>query len=402
MNDALSTPEEALILVVDDEPLNCKVIEALLRKGGFRNVVSVGDGAAALAFVEKHTPACVLLDVMMPHVDGLEVCRRLRADPRFSRIPVIIQTAMSSRQDRRAAFAAGASDVVAKPYDPAELEARVRVHLSAAILSAGLLAYRARMESELGEARALSEAVLPQPDAMAGLAAGGISLSHFYRPCSTVGGDYWNAWDLGDGMVALMVGDVSGHGVSAALRMFGLHTLMTPPPPFAQDPRAVAAYLDRRLHAYGGARAHYVAGVYGVIDTGRRTFRFVPAGLRDGFVRRPDGVLAPLSLSGLPFGLAPRTSRTAAEIGLSDGDTLVLYSDALVECDADCGPSGIKAPGNEDELGAWIAPLFDEAPAPQNLASWLGERFLADFGRGVNDDLLIVTAHLEPASRALS
>lgn len=394
MSDTLTALEGSLILVVDDEPLNRTIIEALLQRGGFSNVVCAGDGAAALAFVETQAPACILLDVMMPEVDGLEVCRRLRADSRFARIPVIIQTAMTSREDRRAAFAAGASDVVSKPYDPAELEARVRVHLSNALLSAGLLAYRSHMEAELGEARALSETVLPQPQTLAEAASRGVSLSHFYRPCSTIGGDYWNTWDLGDGKVALMVGDVSGHGVSAALRMFALHTLITPPPPFGADPQAVAAHLDHRLHAYGHHRAQYVAGTYGVIDVAGRSFRFVPAGLRDGFILRRGGALDPVSLSGLPFGLVPKTSRSASEVAFDDGDTLILYSDALVECEESC----TAAPRNEDELHAWMTPLFRDAPSSDGLAPWLGERFLAEFGDGVNDDLLIVAATLKAAS----
>ncbi|HEY0835504.1 MAG TPA: fused response regulator/phosphatase [Azospirillum sp.] len=391
MSDTLMSPADALILVVDDEPLNRTIIEALLRKGGFRDVVGLADGASALAFLERRIPACILLDVMMPEIDGLEVCRRLRADPRFARIPVIVQTGMSSPEDRRAAFAAGASDVVAKPYDPAELEARVRVHLSNALLSAGLLAYRSHMEAELREARALSETVLPQPGALADIAARGVALSQYYRPCTIIGGDYWNSWVLADGTVALAVGDVSGHGVSAALRMFALHTLMTPPPPFSADPSAVAAHLDRRLHAYGHHRGQYVAGVYGVVDPVRGTFRFVPGGLRDGFIRRRDGTLDAVPLSGLPFGLVAETTRPARDIPLADGDTLILYSDALVECD------GLDRPRGEEDLRAWMAPLLARAPSPDRLAPWLAECFLAEFGDGVSDDLLIVTATLGPA-----
>ena len=389
MADTLAPLADALVLVVDDEAFNRVLIESLLRKGGFRAVVSVADGASALAFVEQQTPTCILLDVVMPGIDGLEVCRRLRADPRFAHIPVIVQTAMASPKQRRAAFAAGASDVVAKPYDPAELEARVRVHLSNALLSADLLAYRKHMEFELREARVLSETVLPQPALLADIATHGLTLSHFYHPCTTIGGDYWNTWILTDGTVALAFADVSGHGVSAALRMFALHTLMMPPPPFGADPSAVTAHLDRRLHAYGHNRAQYVAGVYGVIDPARRTFRFVPGGLRDAFLRRRDGTLHPVSLSGLPFGLLAETARPTSEVRFEEGETLILYSDALVECD---GPDG---PRSEEDLLAWMAPLLaTDPPPPDRLGPWLAERFLAAFGEGVSDDLLIVTATL--------
>lgn len=396
MAEILPPLEDSLILVVDDEPLNRLLIGRLLRRGGFTNVAVAGDGAAALAFVEDQTPACILLDLMMPEVDGLEVCRHLRADDRFARVPIIVQTALSSREDRRAAFAAGASDVVSKPYDPEELEARVRVHLSNALLSAGLLAYRERMEAELADARAVSEALLPQPGTLAGLAARGVTFSHVYRPCSGVGGDYWNAWALaaledGAGKVGLIVGDVSGHGVSAALRMSALHTLLTPAPPFAADPLAVAEHLDRRLHALGHARAQYVAGAYVVIDVAAGRFRFVPAGLRDALVWRRGGGLETVSLSGVPFGLFAELPRGVDERLLEPGDTLILYSDALVECAADLK----GAPRSEEELCAWLTPLLPDAPDGRRLAPWLGERFLESFGAGVVDDLLIVAARLE-------
>ncbi|WP_051340545.1 fused response regulator/phosphatase [Azospirillum halopraeferens] len=390
--DLSAAMADALILVVDDEPLNRTIIEALLRRSGFTNVAAVGDGRVALAFIEERPPACVLLDVMMPGLDGIEVCRRLRADPRFARVPVIVQTAMAGREDRRRAFNAGASDVVAKPYDPMELEARVRVHLTRALLSEELLDYRARLEGELAEARGLTEAVLPQPGALAALAACGVAFGHHHRSCSAIGGDYWHAWSAGDGLVALMVADVSGHGVSAALRMFALHALIMPPPPFAGDPAAFAAHLDRRLYGHGGSRGLYVAGFCGIIDVRRRRFRFVPAGMRDGLILHRGGGLDRLCLSGLPFGVLPDDDRSVGAVDLAPGDTLLFYSDALVECE----PGDGREPQSEEDLIAWLTPLLPVAPPGPHLAPWLAERFLAEFGRLVNDDLLVVTAGLTP------
>lgn len=393
MLDQQTPVEDALILIVDDEPVNLAILESLLRRDGFRRIACVTDAVAALAVVAETPPSCILLDVVMPGMDGLEMCRRLRADDRHARTPVIIQTALTSREERQAAFAAGASDVLAKPVDPGELAARVRVHVAGSLLSDGLFAYRSRMEAELDEARALVETVLPQDEALAECARRGVVLSHTFRPSSALGGDYWNCWAVGDGRLGLLVGDVSGHGAAAALRMFALHTLVTPPPPFSADPLAMAAHLDSRLHTFGHKQAQYVAAAYGVIDVAGGVFRYVGAGLRDGAVWRRDGRLTPIALSGLPLGLATGVPRRLREVPLEPGDTLVLYSDALVECrDLD------GAPRNEAELRVWLARQLAEDPPRDQLGAWLGERFLAAFGDGVDDDLLIVSAWMAAGS----
>lgn len=116
------------ILVVDNETDIRRFVEVNLRLEGFEVVVA-GDGPEGLQRAFESDPALVLLDVMMPGIDGIEVCRRLRADPRTSHIPVILLTAKSMTVDKVVGLAAGADDYVLKPFDPMELVARVRTTL---------------------------------------------------------------------------------------------------------------------------------------------------------------------------------------------------------------------------------------------------------------------------------
>ncbi|HUH07387.1 MAG TPA: response regulator [Egibacteraceae bacterium] len=117
-----------LILVADNEPDILRFVEVNLRLEGFA-VITAADGQEALEQAFETQPALVVLDVMMPKMDGLEVCRRLRADPRTQNVPIIILTAKALPADKVVAFTAGADDYVLKPFDPSELVARVRTTL---------------------------------------------------------------------------------------------------------------------------------------------------------------------------------------------------------------------------------------------------------------------------------
>ena len=116
---------KSLILIVDDAPGGRETLEALLQAPEY-DLAFACDGFEALEQAAKLTPDLILLDVMMPHIDGFEVCRRLRTNPHLAEIPVILLTALDDRSSRLRGIGAGADDFITKPFDRAELCARVR------------------------------------------------------------------------------------------------------------------------------------------------------------------------------------------------------------------------------------------------------------------------------------
>ena len=113
-----------LILIADDDEDILELVKAVLERSG-HEVVAVGDGAEALASVRTRRPDLAVLDIAMPHVDGLEVLRRLRADAETTALPVVLLSAQAQEADVERGFATGASAYVKKPFSPRELAARV-------------------------------------------------------------------------------------------------------------------------------------------------------------------------------------------------------------------------------------------------------------------------------------
>jgi signal transduction histidine kinase len=116
---------EKVILIVDDEKIGRDTLEALLYAQGY-HLIFAGDGAEALSIVAEFEPDVILLDVMMPALDGFEVCRRLKANPRWRYIPVILVTALDSQEDLLMGIEAGADDFLSKPVNGLKLRARIR------------------------------------------------------------------------------------------------------------------------------------------------------------------------------------------------------------------------------------------------------------------------------------
>lgn len=121
-------PEKALILIVDDNPANRKMLDILLKKDGYETQ-TLEDGNNILEVVNTIKPQLILLDIMMPGMDGYQVCEELKASKKTRDIPVIFLTAKSESEAIVKGFQVGASDYVTKPFKPVELLARVKTHL---------------------------------------------------------------------------------------------------------------------------------------------------------------------------------------------------------------------------------------------------------------------------------
>ena len=124
----IDSAEQTLVLIVDDNPQNLQLIGNIVKESGLKVAIAL-NGLQALHFLQTKLPDLILLDIMMPEMDGLEACQRIRADQRYKDIPVIFITALSDSKNILKAFEVGGSDYVTKPFIREEVRARINVHL---------------------------------------------------------------------------------------------------------------------------------------------------------------------------------------------------------------------------------------------------------------------------------
>lgn len=155
LDDSNNNPE---VLVVDDSPLNLKFLFSALRRSNFKVLVAE-NGKLALELAEQHQPDLILLDVMMPGIDGFETCRRLKQNSRTQQIPVVFMTALSDTIDKVKGFEVGAADYLTKPVDIPEVIARIRTQLKVHTLQKDLREQNARLEEENEKRRRVQDAL---------------------------------------------------------------------------------------------------------------------------------------------------------------------------------------------------------------------------------------------------
>ena len=206
------------LLIVDDTPENIQVLIETL-KDQYTIVAAInGEKALKLALAEP-LPDLILLDIMMPEIDGYEVCRRLKSQEATQNIPVIFVTAKSEVEDETLGFELGAVDYITKPFSIPVVKARVKAHLELKRLRDLEVTQRAKLESvlinlnnELGEAADYVKSILPQP-----VTEGPIMADWRFIPSAALGGDALGYHWLDEDSFAIYLLDVCGHGVGAAL-----------------------------------------------------------------------------------------------------------------------------------------------------------------------------------------
>ena len=330
-------PVAETVLVVDDDKTNRSLLSIILGKAGYR-VIEAIDGKDALDKAFATPTDLVLLDIMMPRMDGYEVCKILKDDPRTEDIPVIFLSAKSETRDKITGLDSGGADYVTKPFDKGEVLARVRSQLRIRSLTREVIEKQKHLDNDLKVAAGIQQSLLPSREVPG---KSSLKWAWRFRPCDEIGGDIFNILRLDENHYAVYMLDVSGHGVPSALvtvsasQMLQPHTNILVRQDSEGSGKEIIAPVDvvKRLdHEYPMERFDkYFTLVYMLIDTERGLLRYCNAGHPPSLLVRPSGVIEKLEKGGPMIGLNGALPFEEEEIPLDPGDRIVLYTDGVIE-----------------------------------------------------------------------
>src|SRR5271169_1240086 len=319
------TEGKKLVLIVDDAPANLQMVRSIL-KDDFKIRVATS-GAKALDLVKaKPQPDLILLDVEMPEMDGYEVCGILKATPEVKDIPVIFLTGKTEADDETRGFKVGAVDYIHKPFSPAVVKARVHTHLVLREAREQLAGQLLSINSELEMAREIQLSILPHEIPK----ISGLEIVARYVPMTSVAGDFYDFIVVDEKHIGILIADVSGHGLPAALIASMLKFALAAQAPHAFDATRVLAGLNQSL--CGKFQRHFVTAAYMFVDMEQNFISYAGAGHPPLLLwRTATGSTSEVLENGLPLGLILGGTYAAVELPVEPGDKAVLCTDGVLE-----------------------------------------------------------------------
>jgi phosphoserine phosphatase RsbU/P len=313
------------VLIVDDVKANVDILVHAL-SGEYKLSVALG-GQQALDAVGRNPPDLVLLDIVMPDIDGYEICRRLRAADATRELPIMFLSSLEDVKHKARGFEVGGNDYLTKPFEVLEVKARVRSLLKAKSYAD---AVREAAERDLRIAREIQTGLLPANVATE-IEGTGLDVHAVLEPAHQVGGDLYEILRLDRDRVLVAFGDVSGKGIPAALFMAVAMTLLRSMARQGKPPETILRDLNDELLAQN-PRGMFVTLQCLVFDLAKGTVTCASAGHHGAALVLPGHIprLA-FDSTGCVLGLLPAGEVTSDTLQLRPGATLVLFTDGVSE-----------------------------------------------------------------------
>ncbi|SEM39215.1 Serine phosphatase RsbU, regulator of sigma subunit [Syntrophus gentianae] len=338
------------ILIVDDSPDIRVLLTSLLTKSGYE-IAQAENGEDCLRQIRKFQPDLILLDIIMPGIDGFEVCKKIKADPCSRDIPVIFLSGRSETKAKIEGLAIGGADYITKPFDMGEVIARIKNQLKIRHLTDELISTNAeltekqnKLNEDLQAAAGIQKTLLPRSLPQ----VENLDIAWKFRPSEKIGGDIFNVLRLDEDHLGLYMIDVSGHGVPPALVTFSISQVLQPHmgytirkrPGFSPDSEVVSPgeVLKALDEEYPWERfERFLTIIYLIVNVRTGHLVYSNAAHPPPILLHADGTLELLGKGGTIIGLdgiLPFEEETKV---LSPGDKILLYTDGVFEFTDDQG-----------------------------------------------------------------
>ncbi|WP_265396653.1 SpoIIE family protein phosphatase [Leptospira levettii] len=317
--------EKLKVIVVDDEPINRQVLKNHLTLIGC-DVSEAANGVDAIRLVRDEGPfELMVLDIMMPGMSGYDVCAVLRESYSLYQLPILFLTAKNQIADIIAALEAGGNDYLAKPFDKRELISRAKnlITLKKAVEEQNKFI---AIQNELGLARKLQYSILPEeaPNVV------GIKTEFYYEPMDSIGGDFFDFHAISETELGVLIADVSGHGIPAALVSAMLKIAFSTQVRLAKEPSQLLNQINTTL--LGKMKGAFVTASYVYINLETKQMIHARCGHPPLILNRKGENKAKLSMpQGKLIGWIPELDIQEDHIQIQSGDRIVLYTDGITE-----------------------------------------------------------------------
>lgn len=364
------------VLLVDDTKANLDILVEGL-KGDHKLSLAL-NGEMALQIAARTPPDLVLLDIMMPGMDGYEVCRRLRLMPETAEVPIMFLSSLEEVQNKTRGFEAGANDYLTKPFEMLEVKARVRSLLKAKAYSD---AVKEQIASELRVAREIQMGMLPH-DFSSFEQKYRVAFGALLEPAREVGGDLYGVCAAADNRLVVFLGDVSGKGIPASMFMVRAISLARLLARDIVEPERILARLNDELSADNPSYM-FVTFLCAVYDPSSGILTIANAGhCRPLLLRAGEPPSWAVKNLGIALGFEPDLEFERTELSLRASDTLIFYTDGVSEAFnpkdecygdarllADAGElAGQAPPAITSGLLAKVRTFVDGAPQSDDIA----------------------------------
>lgn len=396
--DNLLTGESPRILVVDDNDDNRYTLTLHLDLEGYTNVEAAHDGEEAIARLEAGSFDLLLLDVMMPKVDGYQVLTWLKNHARLRDLPVIMISALAEMNSVVRCIELGAVDYLLKPFNPVLLKARLGATLEKKRLRDEIDAHLARLREELDAARRLQMGMVPQsfPVPSAQLP---IDLYASMEPAREVGGDLYDFFVTEDGMLCFLIGDVSGKGMPAALFMARAKSLIRITTELMRSrhgasakPSEIITRVNRALCQDNGDLM-FVTLFFAMLAPATGELSFCNAGHNAPYRLDGNSLAAIDGAKGIILGVKPDAVYETGRLSLAAGEMVYLFTDGVTEAS-----NAVDELFGEGRLEAALRGAADRASA--KIISSVAEAVKSFVGTALpSDDITMIAVRmLDPSS----
>jgi sigma-B regulation protein RsbU (phosphoserine phosphatase) len=312
------------VLLVDDAKANLDILVEGLKSDHKLSLAL--NGEMALQIAARTPPDLVLLDIVMPGLDGYEVCRRLRQMPETAEVPIMFLSALEEVQNKTRGFELGANDYLTKPFEMLEVKARVRSLLKA---KAYADAVKEKIAYDLRIAREIQMGILPL-NVPAVTEGTGLEAHAILHPAQEVGGDLYEVLRMPDGNLVAVMGDVSGKGIPAALFMAVTTTLVRAMAPDSHRPEEILRRVSDALVLHN-PRNMFVTLLCAIYDVRTGRLDYASAGHPPPvLIREGNAQFLPLEPD-LAAGIMAGLSAPNQSAQLHAGDLVVFYTDGVTE-----------------------------------------------------------------------